>query len=53
MSKRSFTETVSMSPEVKSMYMVSVMVMHNLSNPTVKTHFSLGTSSRAMFAKEN
>ena len=42
-----------MSPEVISMYMVSVMVMHNVSNPIVKTNFSLGTSSRATFAKEN
>lgn len=53
MSKGISTETVNMSPEVISMYMVSVMVMHNVSNPIVKTNFSLGTSSRATFAKEN
>ena len=51
MSKRIFTETVNMSPEVISMYMVSVMARHNLSNRIVKTYFSLGTCSRATFAK--
>ena len=51
MSKRIFTETVNMSPEVISMYMVSVMARHNPSNRIVKTYFSLGTCSRATFAK--